>query len=97
MEGTAIKENILKTLISLKQGEGCRISGMDLPPSITKRLFELGLHTGAQVTMKKNNIGPCIVGIHHATIALGRNLCSNIYIKSEESKTPIRNAQGDLR
>ena len=76
----------MQSLLTLKQDDRCRIQGMNLPASVTKRLFELGLHTGAQVTMKKNNIGPCVLGIHHATIALGRNLCANIYIDSESKE-----------
>lgn len=73
----------MQSLLSINKGEHCRIQDMELPSQTTKRLFELGLHTGAQVTMKKNNVGPCILGIHHSTIALDRNLCRNIFVVRE--------------
>ncbi len=76
----------MHTLLSLRAGERCRIHSMELPAHVTKRLFELGLHTGAQVTMKKNNIGPCVLGIHHSTIAVGKNLCQKIYIIPNEEE-----------
>ena len=30
--------------------------------------------------MKKNNQGPCVLGIHHFTIAVSRKLCENIFV-----------------
>jgi Fe2+ transport system protein FeoA len=75
-----ISEVTMQRLISLEKGQVGRITGMDLPPHTTKRLFELGLHTSAQVTMKKNNQGPCVLGIHHFTIAVSRKLCENIFV-----------------
>ncbi len=77
-------------LIALDKGQIGRITGMQLPPQTTKRLFELGLHTGAQVTMKKNNRGPCVLGIHHFTIAVSRKLCENIFVALPGSDEEVR-------
>lgn len=77
-------------LISLEKGQIGRIIGMKLPSHTTKRLFELGLHTGAQVTMKKNNRGPCVLGIHHFTIAVSRTLCENIFVNLPGQENGVR-------
>lgn len=71
-------------LLTLQPGEVGRIERMDLASGTKKRLFELGLHTGARVTMKKNDRGPIILHVHHATIALGRPLCQRIYVTRHE-------------
>lgn len=80
----------MQQLTSLEKGQIGRISGMQLPSQTTKRLFELGLHTGAQITMKKNNRGPCVLGIHHFTIAVSRKLCEQIFVTLPGTENGVR-------
>ena len=48
-----------------------------------KRLYELGLHKGAEVKVVKNDIGPIVLNIYGNKLALGRGLANHVLIKKE--------------
>ena len=47
-----------------------------------KRLYELGLNKGAQVTMVKNDVGPLILNLSGNKLALGRGIASYILMEA---------------
>ncbi|MDO5689289.1 MAG: FeoA family protein [Tissierellia bacterium] len=72
-------------LSAISEGETCRIIRIQSQGPSTKRLYEMGLHTGAEVKVKKNDHkGPQILGIHGANIAIGRNLADGIQVRKGE-------------
>jgi FeoA domain. len=47
----------------------------------TKRLYELGLNTGAEVKVEKNDFGPIILRVYGNKLALGRGLAEHIEVE----------------
>lgn len=72
-------------LTSVEEGKLCTIQYINAGQKATKRLFEMGLHTGALARVKKNdNMGPLILGIHGSNVAVGRRIADNIFVKVGE-------------
>jgi Fe2+ transport system protein FeoA len=71
----------VKTLVELSPNEECRIKGIDGGKKVNKRLYELGLNRGTKVKIVKNDIGPIILSLSGNKLALGRGLCSKIYVQ----------------
>jgi len=71
-----------KTLSQLHSGENCKIQKISAGFMATKRLYEMGLNSGAQVKVVKNDIGPVIVSIYGNKIALGRGLAEKIFVEN---------------
>ncbi len=68
-------------LSDVSEGVICRIMSIRSESRSTKRLYEMGLHTGAEIKVKKNDhTGPLILGIHGANIAVGRTLTDAILV-----------------
>ncbi len=67
-------------LTGLTKGQEGRIEGIQAGRRATKRLYEMGFHTGARVRIAKNDAGPVIVSFRGNKIALGRGLASKIEV-----------------
>ncbi|MBU5437187.1 ferrous iron transport protein A [Tissierella sp. MSJ-40] len=68
-------------LIFLNCGEAGKVKEILGGDSIIKRLFEMGLNTGAEVRMVKNDSGPVILYTSGSKLALGRGLAQKIMIE----------------
>lgn len=68
------------SLIRLSPGEKGRVEKIAAGTYATKRLYEMGFNTGANVQVIKNDRGPIIVSLSGNKIALGRGLAEKIII-----------------
>ncbi|MCR1898790.1 FeoA domain-containing protein [Irregularibacter muris] len=69
------------SLALLKPCEVGRIQEISGGRSAKKRLYELGLNTGTQVKMVKNDLGPVILNVSGFKLALGRGLANKIIVE----------------
>lgn len=70
-----------KALAYLKPGVEGRVKEILGCGQARKRLYELGLHKGAKISVVKNDIGPIIINLSGHKLALGRGLAHNVIIK----------------
>lgn len=70
-------------LIRLNEGDSGKVERIIAGGSATKRLYEMGFNTGAQVKVLKNDRGPLIVSLGGTKIALGRGLAEKMLVGSE--------------
>ena len=75
---------MLKNLLMLKRGDTGKVKLIDAGKSATRRLYEMGLNTGAPVTVVKNDAGPVIVCLAGNKVALGRGVASKINLDIED-------------
>lgn len=68
------------SLATLNAGSSGKVERIIAGSSATKRLYEMGFNTGAQVKMIKNDRGPIIVSLGGNKIALGRGLAEKMLI-----------------
>lgn len=68
------------SLATLSAGLSGKVESIQAGSSATKRLYEMGFNTGAQVTMIKNDRGPIIVSLGGNKIALGRGLAEKMLV-----------------
>lgn len=69
-----------KCLTKLNSGEKCKIAKICAGCNATRRLYEMGLNTGANVEVLKNDIGPLIVSLSGNKVAVGRGLADKILV-----------------
>lgn len=69
-----------KALTHLKPGDRGVIKEIVAGNCATKRLYEMGLNTGTEVKVVKNDTGPVIVSLFGNKIAVGRGLAGKIMI-----------------
>ncbi len=74
----------MEKLVDQRPGTCVIVQEVNCPGKITKRLYEMGLHTGAQLEVKKNDRGPLVMGVHGANIAIGRKSCASILVLPKE-------------
>ncbi len=48
---------------------------------LAQRLMELGLTSGAEIKVLKNDIGPLLLHVRGVTIALGRGVASRVLVE----------------
>ncbi|NLY77683.1 MAG: ferrous iron transport protein A [Tissierellia bacterium] len=70
----------IKYLTQLNSGQNCKIKKISAGMMASKRLYEMGLNSGAEVKVVKNDIGPVIVSVHGNKIAVGRGLAEKIIV-----------------
>ena len=70
-----------KNLTSLGKGEGGRVNSIEAGRYATKRLYEMGLNTGALIKIIKNDSGPIIVSLNGNKVALGRGLAQKVILE----------------
>lgn len=70
------------SLTKLNSGEHCRIQKINAGTNATRRLYEMGLNTGSNIKVVKNDIGPVIVSIYGNKIAVGRGLAEKIIVEN---------------
>ncbi len=63
-----------------KKGELGLINLISAGKNATKRLYEMGFYSGAEVKIVKNDLGPLIVSLNGNKIALGRGLAEKIIV-----------------
>ncbi len=68
-------------LCEAKKGSKIKIIKIDGGFGIVKRLAELGLFEGSQITVERNSIGPIVVNILNSKIAIGRGQAKKIEIE----------------
>lgn len=70
------------SLIQLSPGTNCKIQRIHAGCNATRRLYEMGLNTGAKVKVVKNDIGPVILSLAGNKIAVGRGLAEKIIVNN---------------
>ncbi|HBG09586.1 MAG: FeoA family protein [Limnochordia bacterium] len=71
-------------LTSLKTGTQGKVARVVAGHSATRRLYEMGFNTGADVVVVKNDRGPVIVGLNGHKVALGRGLAQKMLIDPKQ-------------
>ncbi|HHW72154.1 MAG TPA: hypothetical protein GX393_02855 [Firmicutes bacterium] len=70
-------------LINLRTGEHAKVAHIAAGRAATKRLYEMGFNTGAEVVVIKNDTGPVIVGLFGHKVALGRGLAEKMLVSKK--------------
>ncbi|NLL71638.1 MAG: ferrous iron transport protein A [Epulopiscium sp.] len=65
-------------LLFFTEGEKGIVNTIMGGQKIHKRLFEMGLNTGSEVQVIKNDAGPIIISLGGCKVALGRGLAQKI-------------------
>lgn len=65
----------------LKQNDLAKISDIAGGCGVKKRLYELGLHKGANFKVVKNDFGPIILSLSGHKLALGRGLAASVLVE----------------
>lgn len=68
------------SLIELNPGDNAKIKQIHAGWGATKRLYEMGLNTGARFKVVKNDTGPVILSLSGNKIAIGRGLAQKIVV-----------------
>ena len=70
-------------LPQFKKGEKLKVLGVNCGKEFSRRLSDLGLFTGAELEIIKNDdFGPIIIKILNSKLALGRGEASKIYVQT---------------
>lgn len=69
-----------QSLNMLRVGDTCKVAKIEAGGSATRRLYEMGFNTGAQIEVLKNDRGPMIVGLGGHKVALGRGLTEKVLV-----------------
>lgn len=72
------------SLVNLHVGDRCKVARIQAGSSATRRLYEMGFNTGAQIQVLKNDRGPIIVGLGGHKIALGRGLAAKMLVGMDQ-------------
>ena len=70
-------------LSKVKKNSKCKIKQVMGGCNARKRLYELGLNSGAHLKMVKNDFGPIIISMSGHKLAIGRGLASHIVVEEE--------------
>lgn len=65
----------------LKPNDLAKISDIAGGCGVKKRLYELGLHKGANFKVVKNDFGPIILSLSGHKLALGRCLAASVLVE----------------
>lgn len=68
-------------LLTLNKGDSGKVKLIDAGRDATRRLYEMGLNTGAPVKIVKNDAGPVIVCLAGNKVAIGRGLAEKIIVE----------------
>ncbi|MCF6466572.1 FeoA family protein [Clostridium sp. Cult2] len=68
------------SLIELNPGDNAKVKKINAGWNATKRLYEMGLNTGATFKVIKNDTGPIILSLSGNKIAIGRGLAQKIMV-----------------
>ncbi|MBZ2175434.1 ferrous iron transport protein A [Schnuerera sp. xch1] len=69
-------------LTQLHPGDNCKVNKICAGYNATRRLYEMGLNTGANIKVVKNDIGPIILSLSGNKIAIGRGLAEKIIVEN---------------
>ena len=70
-----------KGLLTLVQGDFGKVKLIEAGKDATRRLYEMGFNTGANVKVIKNDSGPVIVSLAGNKVAIGRGLAEKITLE----------------
>ncbi len=68
------------SLLDLDPGDSGRVVNINAGWNGTKRLYEMGLNTGARFRVVKNDTGPVIIALSGNKLAIGRGLAQKISV-----------------
>ncbi len=71
---------IKNSLALLGTGNDVTVKDICAGGMATRRLYEMGFHTGAKVKVIKNDYGPVIVSLAGNKVALGRGLAQKVMV-----------------
>jgi len=69
------------SLAFLQEGKKARVIDIFGGRGMVRRLMEMGLSPGSEVTVVRNSLGPMIVEVRGVRLALGRGLASRIVVE----------------
>lgn len=74
------------TLKDLKPGQKAKVVRINRGGNVYRRLFQIGLIPGAELTMLSQNPfkGPIVFGLGNSTFALGQGAASAVEVKIDD-------------
>lgn len=70
-------------LADVPAGESARVAGVEQGHALRMRLMAIGITPGTVVRMvMRNPVGPCIVAVRGARVALGRGMLRRIRVEA---------------
>lgn len=71
---------MIRLLSEVSRGETVRLAGVDAGRRTVRRLAELGLTPGVELTVLQTSKGPVLVGVRGARVAVGQKMASSMRV-----------------
>ncbi len=71
-----------RSLSEVPRGETVRLAGVDSDRRTVRRLAELGLTPGVEVTVLQASRGPVLVAVRGARVAVGHEMAVNMRVST---------------
>ena len=71
---------MIRVLSQVERGETVRLAGVDSDRRTVRRLAELGLTPGIELTVLQASKGPVLVTVRGARVAVGRDMAAAIRV-----------------
>lgn len=77
-----------RLLTEAARGETLRLAGVETDPRTARRLAELGLTPGVELTVLQASRGPILVAVRGARVAVGQEMAATLLVVSENDGGP---------
>ncbi len=78
-----------KLLSEVQRGERVRLGGVDADHRTSRRLAELGLTPGVELTVLQATKGPILVSVRGARVAVGHEMAVSLRVESLNAQEPV--------
>jgi len=77
-----------RSLSQVSCGETVRLEGVDADHRTVRRLAELGLTPGVELTILQTSKGPVLVAVRGARVAVGRDMAATMRVVLNGTEAP---------
>lgn len=78
-----------KLLSDVERGERVRLGGVDADQRTSRRLAELGLTPGVELTVLQVTKGPILVSVRGARVAVGHEMAVSMRVEPLKAEEPV--------
>lgn len=79
---------MIRRLSEVPRGETVRLAGVDSDRRTVRRLAEMGLTPGVEVTVLQTSKGPILVAVRGARVAVGQEMATTMEVASNGRGAP---------
>lgn len=79
---------MIRSLSQVERGETVRLAEVDSDRRTVRRLAELGLTPGVELTVLQTSKGPVLVAVRGARVAVGQNMAAAMQVTHNSPGTP---------